>query len=80
MPHFLFHLHEYGIVTVDEEGRDLPDIDAARREAEIAARSIICAELDVGDICLNCHIEIENRDTGERLIVAFRDTVRIVDE
>ncbi|KQS02191.1 hypothetical protein ASG11_15545 [Sphingomonas sp. Leaf357] len=80
MTHFLFHLHECGVVTEDEEGRDLPDFESARHHAEIAARAIICAELEDGDICLGCHIEIENRDTGERHIVAFRDVVRIVGE
>ena len=80
MIHFMFHLHECGVVTEDEEGRDLPDFESARHYAEIAARAIMCSELEDGDICLGCHIEIENRDTGERHIVAFRDVVRIVGE
>lgn len=74
---YLFHLHERGAVTRDEEGQELPDIAAARAHAETAARSIICSDIEDGELCLECHIEIENRDTGERQEVAFRDVVHV---
>lgn len=32
MPHYFFDVHD-GIDVVDEVGQDLPDIDAAKREA-----------------------------------------------
>ena len=80
MTKFLFHLHECGVVTPDEEGRDLPNLEAAQHIAETAARAIMCSELEDGKLCLGCHIEIENGDTGERHIVDFRDMVRITDE
>lgn len=77
MTHFLFHLHDHGVVTQDEEGRDLPDLQTARRYANAAARGIICAEVEGGEIYLGSHIEIENGETGERHVVEFRDVVRI---
>lgn len=80
MTKYLFHLHECGVVTQDEEGRDLPDFETAQRYAETAARAIICSEVEDGALCLGCHIEIENTDTGERHVVEFRDVVRITGE
>jgi hypothetical protein len=77
MTRYLFHLHEYGDVTEDEEGRELPDLETARGHAETAARAIICSEVEEGNLCLGCYIEIEDRDTGSRHVVAFRDVVRI---
>ena len=80
MTKYLFHLHECGIVTQDEEGREMASDEAAHRYAETAARAIICSEIEDGTLCLGCHIEIENSDTGERHVVEFRDVVRITGE
>ncbi|MDB5677095.1 hypothetical protein [Sphingomonas bacterium] len=77
MAHYFFHLHECGTVTRDEEGKDMPDLAAARHHAETAARHIMCAEVVDGDLCLSCRIEIENRDSGERTEIHFRDVVNI---
>ena len=79
MTRFFFHLHECGALTVDEEGKELPDLAAARHHAENAARHIMCAELVDGDLCLKCYIEIENRDDGTRTTVLFRDVIHITD-
>lgn len=76
---FMFHLHECGTLTPDEEGKELPDLAAAQTYAEAAARSIMCAEVEQGGLCLSCHIEIENGDSGERTRVWFRDAVKITD-
>ena len=77
MTRFFFHLHECGTPTIDEEGKDLPDLAAARGHAETAARGIMCSEVIHGELCLSCHIEIENRDSGERTDVPFRQVVHI---
>jgi hypothetical protein len=80
MTRYFFHLHECGTDTPDGEGKELPDLAAARDHAEAAARGIMCSEVIDGTLCLSCHIEIENRDSGERTIVRFRDTVQITGE
>ena len=80
MTKYFFHLHECGVVTQDDEGREMSDFESARCYAETAARAIICSEVEDGDLCLGCHIEIENGDSGERHVVEFRDVVRITDE
>lgn len=77
MTRYFFHLHECGKLTVDEEGSKLPDLAAAQHHAKTAARAIMCSEVVAGDLCLSCHIEIENRDSGERTEVRFRDVVHI---
>ncbi|MBY0520109.1 MAG: hypothetical protein K2P79_06755 [Sphingomonas sp.] len=77
MARFLFHLHESGAVTKDEEGRELTDLAMAQRYAETAARAIISADVEEGALCLGCFIEIENSQTGQRNVVAFRDVVHI---
>jgi glycerol-3-phosphate dehydrogenase len=77
MTRFFFHLHEPGDVTIDAEGLELSDLATARDHAETAARSIMCSEVIEGDLCLRCHIEIENRENGERTTVEFRDVVQI---
>jgi antirestriction protein ArdC len=77
MSHYFFHLHEAGHVTRDEEGLEMPDLAVARRHAETAAREIMCADMADGDLCLACQIEIEDRDSGARTILAFRDAVTI---
>jgi hypothetical protein len=41
MPRFYFHICDAEGVSRDEEGSDLPDIDAARREAKASARDLI---------------------------------------
>jgi hypothetical protein len=79
MTRFFFHLHECGRVTNDLEGRELPDLAAAQHHAEAAARDIMCSEMVDGELCLACHIEIENCDDGARSTVRFRDAVRITD-
>ena len=41
MGRFYFHLKDAGKLLKDPEGEDLPDIDAARQEALLAARDLL---------------------------------------
>ena len=41
MSRFYFHLREGDKLITDDEGLDLPDLAAARREAEQAARELL---------------------------------------
>ena len=78
MPHYLFHLHECGTICHDDEGRDYPDLAAAIRAATKDAKSILCDEVDAGELCLSCHIEIIDTATDEMTTLPFRDVVRVV--
>ncbi len=46
--HFYFHLREGGELLTDDEGQDLPDLSAARREAEQAARELLAEAIRAG--------------------------------
>jgi hypothetical protein len=48
MGHFYFHLRTAGQLIRDEEGQDLPNISAARREAVRSARELLAGAIRSG--------------------------------
>jgi Domain of unknown function (DUF6894) len=48
MRHFYFHVRARDKLIIDDEGQDLPDSTAARREAELAARQLIADAIRAG--------------------------------
>jgi hypothetical protein len=77
MPRFLFHLHECGVNTLDDSGRELPDLTSALEAARRDALSIMAHEVHDGHLCLSCHIEVEEPATGKRTSLAFRDVLMV---
>ena len=77
MARYFFALHECGTILDDEEGRDLPDLAAARQQAVTAARAVMCAEIDEGRLCLSCRIVVTDADRRELLTVPFREAVLV---
>ena len=70
MPRFLFHLFD-DEHTIDAEGKDFPNVDAARNYAIGCARGMMAEDLKVGGkINLSHWIEIED-DQGEMDVVPF---------
>ena len=57
MPRYFFHVREQSEVSRDLEGQDLPDLNAARREAERIAREMIGERVlhggDIGGRCID---------------------------
>jgi len=45
---FYFHLHADDELLIDDEGQDWPDLSAARREAELAARELLAEAIRAG--------------------------------
>jgi len=45
---FYFHLRAGDELLTDDEGADLPDVSAARREAELAARELLAEAIRAG--------------------------------
>jgi hypothetical protein len=78
MTHFFFHLSECGVVTKDYEGREMADLDAARRSALHDARDIMANELYEGRMCLSCHIDIVSAQGDPLLRVPFKDAITII--
>jgi len=48
LAHFYFHLRSGDELLTDDEGEDLPDLSAARREAERAARELLAEAIRAG--------------------------------
>jgi hypothetical protein len=66
MPQFFFHVRDESGFTPDLEGQELPDVDAAHKEATCAAREILGEKLLHGG-SLN-HRIIEIADTSGAVV------------
>lgn len=77
MPRFYFQLNECGKVLSDPEGVEMRDLDEARARAVIEARTIMCAEVAEGRLCLSCSIEVRDAGGLAVLDVPFREAVRV---
>lgn len=76
VPRYRFHLYN-NTETIDHEGRDFANFEAAQLEAIADARELMCADMKAnGEINLNHWIELED-DEGGMVIVSFRDAVSI---
>ena len=45
MPHYYFHIRHGSQLTIDDEGQDFPDDDAARAEATESVHEILVEEI-----------------------------------
>jgi hypothetical protein len=62
---------------MDEEGLDLPDLEAAREMALDSARELVCESVHQGHLNLDHRLEVVD-DDGETLIVlTFREAFTI---
>ena len=65
MPRFYFDLYNSIGATIDPEGRDLPDLEAARVTALDDIRSLLSSEVRHGEIDLRGHVVIRGDGDGE---------------
>ena len=77
MQRMFFHLHECGDVVVDEEGVELEGLAEARLRALRDARSIMSAEVKAGQLCLSCHISVEDAEGSILLTIPFREALQV---
>ena len=77
MPLFFFHVCDGVGFTEDEEGRELPDIEAARAEAIKGARSIMADDLQRGRLDLCAAIQIEDEQRRPVLTLSFAEAVAL---
>ncbi len=77
MPRYLFNIHNGNGLTEDEEGHELVDDEAARREALKGIRSIIAEDVREGIVDLDGRIEVLDEAGNLHLTVRFTDAVRI---
>jgi hypothetical protein len=77
VPRFYFHLHN-DIDVPDDEGVDLPDLNAARAHAARQARVTFGETAkDEGRVVLHHRIDIENEQGTVLDTVHFRDAVSV---
>ncbi len=48
MGQFYFHIRTVDELLTDDEGQNLPDLSAARREAQLAARELLAEAIKAG--------------------------------
>lgn len=77
MPRFFFHIVNGNGETRDEEGVELPDLAAARREALSGIRSMLREELTHGMIDFAGKVCITDHCDRHLLEVPFRNAVEI---
>src|SRR4051812_34463915 len=74
MPLFFFEFFD-GHLIEDDVGHELPDLQAARREAILSARSIIWDEVAHGHLPLGESIRILDSNREVLAVVDFREAV-----
>jgi hypothetical protein len=77
MPRYHFHVVNGIGETRDDEGMELPDLDAARREALAGIRSILREEILGGSIDFAGEIRITDDQDQHLLEVPFRAAVKV---
>ena len=77
MPRYFFHIHN-DRDTIDEEGIELPDGDAARERGQHEARNLAAESIKTeGHLVLDHRIEIVDEAGGKVATIRFEDAVAI---
>ena len=71
MPHYYFHVREGSELSKDTEGQDLPNVEAARKEAISASREMLGEKLLHGGSLNHRTIEIAD-ETGHVVDVLYQ--------
>ena len=76
MPRYFFHIYDHDI-TLDEDGRDLPDLAAARELALDSARDLVCESIHRGYLNLDHRIEVQDQQGETVIVLTFREAFTI---
>ena len=76
MPRYFFHIYNHD-VTMDEEGRDLPALEAARDLALESARELVCDSVHEGHLNLDHRIEVADERGDILIVLTFREAFTI---
>ena len=79
MPHYYLHVCNGNGFVEDEEGQELPDLDAARAAAIRGARDIMADDIRRGELDPASFIEVEDSDHHYLFTLQFSEAVRIKD-
>ena len=75
MPRYYFHIRNGGNLTVDEEGRNFPDISAARKEIMAGVREMIAENLRLGATIYGQQFEIVDESGAIVDVVELKDVI-----
>ena len=70
MPRYHFDVQNGASLLLDEEGRELADLEVARKEAIKGIRSLISAEVEKGSLDLTGQLTV--RDATRRTVILLR--------
>ncbi len=76
MPRYFFHEVD-SVVTRDDIGIELADVESARRAALAGIRALICEDVKLGRLNLEYRLEVEDEQGAPILTVCFGDAVEI---
>jgi hypothetical protein len=76
MPRFFFHVYDDTVAT-DEEGAELPGIEAALIVAAEGARGLACEQIASGRLNLSHRIEVADAHGSVVGVVRFADAIVI---
>ena len=80
VPHYFFDLHN-DIEVIDDEGCDLPDLEAAKAHALAEARTMIEANVaESGKVDLRHYMEVRDGNGETVHTLRFEDAVQFVRE
>lgn len=77
MPRFHLNLHNVHVDAPDDEGHDLPDLDAARRQAIEGIRDFIGHEARTGKIDFRGEMTITDEANNTVATIPFADAFTI---
>lgn len=77
MPHYYLNIHNGHGDTIDEEGADFVDLEAARCHAIYGIRCFLSAELLEGLVDLTGHLDIVDQQGVVQATVPFTQAVTI---
>lgn len=77
MPRYFFHLYNH-IECTDDEGAELPDVEAVRARAIESARETMAHDVKRGEVRLSHRIEVAD-EAGQRVLtLRFGEAVKIL--
>jgi hypothetical protein len=76
VPRYFFHIYD-DVIVEDDEGMELADVAAARREATAGIREMMCDQVRNGRLVLHHRIEVKDAAGDAVFTIVFADAVTI---
>ena len=77
MPRYHFDVQNGADLVLDEEGRELANLEVARREAIKGIRSLISAEVEKGSLDLTGQLTLRDATGRTVILLRFEEAVSI---